>query len=70
MIQNLILDGMAVCRLNLAHCSRAFAEETIALIRKIRQDLATDAHVAIWLDINGPKVRSVLFLLVLWEETL
>ncbi len=54
----LIKAGMSVCRLNLAHCGHAFASDMIALVRELsKTELETEAHVAIWLDINGPKVR-------------
>ena len=48
---------MSICRLNLAHCGHEFAQEMIQMVREITTEIETEAHVAIWLDINGPKVR-------------
>ena len=48
---------MSVCRLNMAHCNHEFALKAIQSIRTIMDEIDTEAHVAIWVDINGPKVR-------------
>ncbi|KAI8617017.1 pyruvate kinase [Chytriomyces sp. MP71] len=54
----LVEGGMNVARLNLSHCSREEAEIVIADLRRYLKENNSTAQVAIWLDINGPKVRT------------
>ncbi|KAI9099745.1 pyruvate kinase [Phlyctochytrium arcticum] len=54
----MIESGMNVARLNLSHCTHEFASNVIRDIRSYLQTSGSSAEVAIWLDINGPKVRS------------
>ncbi|KAI8613712.1 pyruvate kinase [Chytriomyces sp. MP71] len=54
----LVEGGMNVARLNLSHCSREEAETVIADLRRYLKENNSTAQVAIWLDINGPKVRT------------
>ena len=56
MIETMILKGMSIVRLNMAHCDHEFVKNTIDIVRKITDNIETEAHVGIWLDINGPKV--------------
>jgi pyruvate kinase len=49
---------MSVARLNLAHCTHAFAAKVIADVREISASNPQMTPCAVWLDINGPKVRS------------
>ncbi|KAJ3154455.1 hypothetical protein HDU89_008525 [Geranomyces variabilis] len=58
MLSQLISAGMNVARLNLSHCSQDFASRVIRTIRAILVETESTAEVAIWLDMNGPKVRS------------
>ncbi len=60
-VEKLVFGGMNIARLNLAHCSHEFVEETIQILRNI-PDVP---QVAIWIDVNGPKVRFFLFKLEL-----
>ncbi|KAJ3411820.1 hypothetical protein HDV05_001662 [Chytridiales sp. JEL 0842] len=54
----LVEAGMNVCRLNLSHCTHAFAAQVISDLRSYIESTNNTAEVAIWVDINGPKVRS------------
>ncbi|KAI8816277.1 pyruvate kinase [Fimicolochytrium jonesii] len=54
----LIEAGMNILRLNLSHCTQDFAANVISSVRAYLKDSGSLAEVAIWLDINGPKVRS------------
>ena len=63
-LREMILNGMSVARLNLAHCDHGFALDMIRMVRKICHDLDTEAYVAIWLDLNGPKVGFLSLILL------
>ncbi|KAJ3320850.1 hypothetical protein HDU76_000204 [Blyttiomyces sp. JEL0837] len=54
----LVEGGMNVCRLNLSHCTHEFARQVIQDLRAYIERTNNTAEVAIWIDINGPKVRS------------
>ena len=58
-IREMILNGMAVARINLAHCDHEFVEKMIKTVKRISNEVDTEAHVAIWLDLNGPKVFQI-----------
>ncbi|KAI8909911.1 pyruvate kinase [Powellomyces hirtus] len=58
MLGQLIEAGMNVARLNLSHCTQEFASGVIRTIRSHLVETQSTAEVAIWLDMNGPKVRS------------
>ncbi|KAJ3014748.1 hypothetical protein HKX48_004986 [Thoreauomyces humboldtii] len=58
MIGKLIAGGMNIARLNLSHCTQDFATQCIRTIREVLVETESTAEVAIWLDMNGPKVRS------------
>jgi pyruvate kinase len=53
----LVEGGMNVCRLNLSHCTHEFAAQVISDLRTYIEKSNSTAEVAIWVDINGPKVR-------------
>ncbi|KAI9335322.1 pyruvate kinase [Obelidium mucronatum] len=57
-IGKLVEGGMNVARLNLSHCTRETAETVINDLRTYLTESNSTAEVAIWLDINGPKVRT------------
>ncbi|KAJ3113132.1 hypothetical protein HK100_002089 [Physocladia obscura] len=57
-IGQLIEGGMNVARINMSHCSREKAEIVITDLRNYLQETNSTAQVAIWLDINGPKIRT------------
>ncbi|KAJ3195436.1 hypothetical protein HK101_000208 [Irineochytrium annulatum] len=54
----LVEGGMSVCRLNLSHCTQDFAKKVIANLRSYIEESGSTAEVGVWIDINGPKVRS------------
>lgn len=58
-IRDMILNGMAVARINMAHCDHEFVLKTMAMVRKISSEMEIEAYIAIWLDLNGPKVFIV-----------
>ncbi|KAJ3198751.1 hypothetical protein HDU82_001052 [Entophlyctis luteolus] len=57
-IGKLVEGGMNVARLNMSHCDQATAATVIADLRQYLQDSDSTAEVAVWLDINGPKIRT------------
>ncbi|KAI9207115.1 pyruvate kinase [Polychytrium aggregatum] len=57
-LKTLINAGMNVARLNLSHSTHEFVSEVITSIRECLQESNSTAQVAIWVDTNGPKVRS------------
>ena len=55
-LQQLILGGVDVLRLNMAHASGDWVE---LLIRRIREvSLEVERHVAVMMDIKGPEIRT------------
>ncbi|KAJ3109099.1 hypothetical protein HDU97_009217 [Phlyctochytrium planicorne] len=54
----LVEGGMNVCRLNLSHCTHEFAKQVIENLRTYIEETNNTAEVGIWIDLNGPKVRS------------
>ncbi|KAJ3325942.1 hypothetical protein HDV06_002327 [Boothiomyces sp. JEL0866] len=51
-------EGMNIARLNLSHCTHEFALQVINDLRQIQKELNVRSDVAIWIDVNGPKVRT------------
>lgn len=54
-LEQMILAGMDVCRINSSHGDHAMMEGIIKTIRKLNDKLQT--HVAILFDLQGPKIR-------------
>lgn len=54
-LRELMLAGMDVARINFSHGSHEAAAETVARIKKVREEL--DLPVAILLDTKGPEIR-------------
>ena len=48
---------MNIARLNLAHCTHDFAAQVIKDLRTVQAKVGSRSEVAIWVDVNGPKVR-------------
>ena len=48
---------MNIARLNLSHSSKDYAKKVIKSLRDLQKD-SKRSQVAIWLDLNGPKVRT------------
>ncbi|KAJ3088172.1 hypothetical protein HK102_009400 [Quaeritorhiza haematococci] len=57
-IASLVEGGMHIIRINMAHSSHDFALKVIKDVREYLKETNHTAQVAIWLDINGPKVRT------------
>jgi pyruvate kinase len=52
----LILAGVDVLRLNMAHGTGEWAQNLIRRVRKVSNDL--DRHVAVMMDVKGPEIRT------------
>ncbi|KAJ1553508.1 hypothetical protein HK405_007706 [Cladochytrium tenue] len=57
-LAKLIEGGTNVVRLNLSHCTHEFATQVIEDARAYTDKAGHGAEVAVWIDINGPKVRT------------
>lgn len=56
MLEKLILAGVDVCRLNMAHADEKW---TRTMIRRIREVcLRTERHIALLMDVKGPEIRT------------
>ncbi|KAJ1553344.1 hypothetical protein HK405_008196, partial [Cladochytrium tenue] len=55
-LARLAAAGMDVCRLNLSHCPLSHAAASIAAVRALKNQLQP---IAVWVDLNGPKIRQV-----------
>ena len=56
MLEKLILAGVDVCRLNMAH---ADDEWTRTMIRRVRDVCGrTQRHIALLMDVKGPEIRT------------
>jgi len=56
MLEKLVLAGVDVCRLNMAH---AEPEWTRAMIRRVRDVCErTQRHIALMMDVKGPEIRT------------
>lgn len=56
MLEQLVLAGVDVCRLNMAHANHAW---TRTMIRRIRDVCSrTGRHIAILMDVKGPEIRT------------
>lgn len=58
-IKKMILSGMDVVRINLAHANYKFCKEVIEIITKLNEEL--ESSVAIMIDIDGPSIRTHKF---------
>ena len=55
-LEQLILSGMNVARINMSHSDHATHAKTIAAIRAAEKK--TKSHIAILIDLSGPKIRT------------
>ena len=56
MLEKLILAGVDVCRLNMAHADETW---TRAMIRRVREVCRrTERHIALLMDVKGPEIRT------------
>ena len=56
MLEQLILAGVDVCRLNMAHADHAWTRAMIRRIRDVCQ--RTGRHIALLMDVKGPEIRT------------
>ena len=55
-LQSLIEAGVDVMRLNMAHASHEWVNETIRQIREVSNQVGRD--VAVMMDVKGPEIRT------------
>ena len=56
MLEKLIVAGVDVCRLNMAHASHEWTQTMIRRIRAVCE--RTGRHIAILMDVKGPEIRT------------
>jgi pyruvate kinase len=56
MLEQLIVAGVDVCRLNMAHANEEWTRTTIRRVREVCR--RTQRHIAIMMDIKGPEIRT------------
>jgi pyruvate kinase len=56
MLEQLILAGVDVCRLNMAHADHAWTRTMIRRVRDVCQ--RTGRHIALLMDVKGPEIRT------------
>lgn len=58
MLGKMIEAGMSVARINMSHANHEFVRQVVADVRQYVAERPTQVEVGIWMDINGPKIRS------------
>jgi len=56
MLEQLILAGVDVCRLNMAHADHAWVRTMIRRVRAVCE--RTGRHIALLMDVKGPEIRT------------
>lgn len=56
-LAKMVEAGMNIIRINMGHSSHEFAAKVISDLRELVDNSTSTAEVAIWIDINGPKIR-------------
>ncbi|KAJ8310661.1 hypothetical protein KUTeg_012526 [Tegillarca granosa] len=56
-LQKMMMEGMNICRLNLAYRTHQYFVDVIQRIRQAAYGLSVSAQVAVGVDINGPGIR-------------
>jgi pyruvate kinase len=56
MLEQLINEGVDICRINMAHANHEWTKSTIARIRAISQKVGRE--ISIMMDIKGPEIRT------------
>lgn len=56
-LQKMMVEGMNICRLNLAYRTYQYFVDVIQRIRQAANNLSVSAQVAVGVDINGPGIR-------------
>ncbi|WP_309387568.1 pyruvate kinase [Cerasicoccus frondis] len=55
-LEELILAGVDICRLNMAHASHEWTRESVRRVRKVCEQVGR--HIAIMMDVKGPEIRT------------
>jgi len=55
-LREMVKAGMSVARLNFSHGDHAYHEETIAMVKQVREEM--NVPLAILLDTKGPEIRT------------
>ena len=55
-LESLILAGVDVCRLNMAHADEKWTRTMIARVRDVCR--RTGRHIALMMDVKGPEIRT------------
>lgn len=55
-LQKMILAGVDICRINMAHADHQWTREIVQQVRKVC--VATKRHVAFMMDVKGPEIRT------------
>ncbi len=58
MLSKLILGGVDILRLNMAHASHQWVKDAMWFIREVSEEV--DRHVAVMMDVKGPEIRTGL----------
>jgi pyruvate kinase len=56
MLSSLILAGVDILRLNMAHASHQWVQDAMWFIREVSAEV--DRHVAVMMDVKGPEIRT------------
>jgi pyruvate kinase len=56
MLEQLVMAGVDVCRINMAHADHAWTRTTIRRIREVCRRVGR--HIAILMDVKGPEIRT------------
>ncbi len=56
MLEKLILTGVDLCRLNMAHASHDWVRQSIRRVKAVCK--RSDRHIAIMMDVKGPEIRT------------
>src|SRR5438067_1973189 len=56
MLEQLILAGVDVCRLNMAHADHEWTRRMIRRVRDVCRK--TGRHIALLMDVKGPEIRT------------
>lgn len=56
MLEKLILAGVDICRINMAHADHEWSRQIVRRVRKVCDQIGR--HIAIMMDVKGPEIRT------------